>query len=414
MKKDLLLTFVTQGLVLICGLLVYRVVNQHLGNDDFALYALCRRTHSFLFPALAVGCGVAIPRYIAFAEVQSKENSDSYFKTGALIVLSATLLFMLVVNVFSSTTSSLLFSDAKLFYLVFPLSVMMAGYALHTLVYAYYRGHSRMVSCNLLQIVNMAFVPLVMACLTAEPETMLLWTGLGWLGIAAAVLLVSVLPKLNGRITGPGFREMALFGVQRVPSDFGFAALFGLPAIMTAHASGAVAGGHVAFGISLLSMCGAVFQPIGLVLLPKASAAIARNDSMLINRYLRYSLAGSFVVSLGMYIAFAACADLLLPAYLGGNVPPNLVATARTVMLAAVPYAMYVASRSIIDSFFVFAVNTLNVSLALFVFVVLAGMLPYFQLSTLSPLNSLVVSLYFLAVATLISCLKIMGNHKIN
>jgi O-antigen/teichoic acid export membrane protein len=412
MKRDLLLTFLTQALVLVCGLLVYRTVNVRLGNEGFSVYALCRRTHSFLFPALAVGCSVAIPRYIAYRKTVDAEKADGYFKAGACILGCTVCFFFLLVGTFPEFVARILFGHGRYAYLGFPIGIMMAGFALHSIGYAYYRGHSRMIPCNVLQAINLAIVPVLVAYSANTPEAMLAWTGACWALVGCCALCLFIMPKLTGNLSLPHLKELIVYGIQRLPSDFGVAALFGLPATLTAHHYGVVAGGHVAFGLSLLSMCGGVLNPIGQVILPLASAASARKDSALVNRYLKLSLWGSAALSIPIFLLFECAAEPLLFGYLGRGIDPSLISTVQIVMIASVPYSIYVASRSVIDAFFVMSVGSINVMLSLLLFVLLISLAKIGPVHTVSPLNALVASMFILAIATLTTCRYIHRRHR--
>jgi O-antigen/teichoic acid export membrane protein len=407
LKKDLAITFATEALVLLCGLLTYKEANLHLGHMGFPIYALCRRTHSLVFPALAIGATVSIPRYIAFNKVKSEEHADNYFRAGVLLLTATTLPFVLVANAFPAFVAQIFFNDTKLFGLVLPLSVMMAGYSCHSLCYAYYRGHTRMHVTNVLQLINIAIVPLIAVILCTEVRTVLLYTGVAWLVVAGATLLAGILPRVKGGFSTGPLREIFGFGIQRVPADFGAAALLGLPATLTAHYVGVVAAGHVAFGISLLNMSGAVFAPIGLVLLPKASAAIARKEWNVLKKYMKVILLGSLLASLCGTLFFEAFARQILTLYLGTGVQEGIVAATRVVMVGAVPYGIYVASRSIIDAFFNKSLNTLNIIVSLAMFVALAFGGAMFGLRFLSPVVSLVAAMYLLGLATVATCAAI-------
>jgi O-antigen/teichoic acid export membrane protein len=404
LKKDLAITFATEALVLLCGLLTYKEANLHLGHEGFSVYALCRRTHSLIFPALAIGATVAIPRYIAFNKVKSEEHADNYFKAGVSLLAATTLLFVLVANAFPAFVAQIFFNDTKLFGLVLPLSVMMAGYACHSLCYAYYRGHTRMHVTNALQLINVAIVPLLAAILCTEVRAVLLYTGVAWLAVAGSTLLVGILPRVKGAFSIRPLREIFGFGIQRVPADFGAAALLGLPATLTAHCVGVVAAGHVAFGISLLNMSGAVFAPIGLVLLPKASAAIACKEWNVLKKYMKVILVGSLLASLCGTLLFEAFARQILTLYLGTEVQEGILSATRVVMVGAVPYGVYVASRSIIDAFFNKSLNALNIVISLVMFVVLFFGGEMLGLRFFSPVVSLVAAMYLLGLATVATC----------
>ena len=61
------------------------------------------------------------------------------------------------------------------------------------------------------------------------------------------------------------------------------AAILALPAFLTANLFGIKQADFVAFGVSMVSMVGAVFQPVGLITLPKLSSILSegRNDEAL-------------------------------------------------------------------------------------------------------------------------------------
>jgi O-antigen/teichoic acid export membrane protein len=410
MKKDLLITFATQGLVLICGLLAYRLAKQNFGEEGFAIYALARRTHSLIFPILLIGSSVAIPRFIAFSKVHDEKKADGYFKAAITLIGILTSFFVIIVNMLPTFSARVLFGDSKLANMMMPISVMMIGYVLHSMSYDYFRGHSRMFICNLFQAVNTALIPILAINISKTAAQALTWTGVGWIIGGGSVLLLLILPRMAGKLSSVIIKEFFLFGIQRIPSDFGAAALLGLPATLTAHAAGVIAGGHVAFSISLLNMCGAVFAPIGVVLLPRASAALARKEHAVVRRLLKTVIITSLTLSLAMVICFETNTIPVIQLYLGHAVETELVSKVKIIMLAAVPYTLYIASRSMIDAFFTKSVNAMNILLSLAVFLMLTSTSFIQSFNFMTPLNAFVLALFFLGFATLITSARMAKN----
>jgi O-antigen/teichoic acid export membrane protein len=146
-------------------------------------------------------------------------------------------------------------------------------------------------------------------------------------------------------------------------------ALFGLPAFVVAHRAGVQEAGYVAFSISVLTLVGAVFAPVGLILLPKASRLIARGASEEVERHISLVLRLSLIVSIFLTISVEVFSGQLVRAYLGSGFS-EISTVVRVAMLGAVPYAVYTVLRSAIDARHVEAINTKNSWIALALFIV--------------------------------------------
>lgn len=160
MKKDLIYTFLTEFFVLISGLLVYRLASNYFLGDGFSEYALSRRVISFVQPALLLGLGVGIPRYIAFS-YKNLIDRESYFVSGCIVIFLVILFCLLVLNTFTHFFAFLFFGNDKFEYLIFPISLILTGLLLHTLCYAYFRGNLKMLYANILQLNNVSIIPIV-------------------------------------------------------------------------------------------------------------------------------------------------------------------------------------------------------------------------------------------------------------
>src|SRR5664280_3885 len=241
MKRDLLLTFFAEFLILISGLLVYKFAANLVGKDAFSQYALCRRAVSFTFPALVMGLSVGIPRYMAYASSSTEyQHPDKYFLGGILVLFTNVLLFTLFLNLFKNHFAFLFFGNSEYAGLILPISLMIIGLTLHTSCYSYYRGNLLMGRANTLQIINSGIIPVLAFLSQTDIIRILSFTGLFWIftSMIALILISKNLKWDKNTSLLPSIKELLSYGIQRVPGDFGMAALISLPAIITAHIAG--------------------------------------------------------------------------------------------------------------------------------------------------------------------------------
>lgn len=272
-----------------------------------------------------------------------------------------------------------------------------------------------MLKANLLQVVNAGIIPPLALGVSRSIAEALLITGMLWIVVSAGFFL-SIAREISrkGRLHvsyGKG-KELIYYGLQRLPADFGMAALLTLPVTFTAHLSGVIEAGYVAFSISLLSMVGSIFSPIGLILLPKASAIVASKDFQRLNNYITSLIKITLGVTVVGLVIFEIFADKIIALYLGENLS-GLVLTARLIMISSLSYTVYVSIRSIIDAYYVRAVNTINVIISLMLFVVLSG-LSTPSTGQLNPiLGCFIVSVFVLGILTLFHARKIVIGEEI-
>lgn len=412
MKKDYIVTFLTEFFVLASGILVYKLAAVWLGKVGFSEYALSRRTLSLIQPALLMGLSIGIPRYIAYSSANTNsKKSDGYFISGISILAIVVLISTLILSLFKNGFAFLMFGSSHYFYLVRPINLMIAGSIIHAACYSYYRGRLLMVRANVLQLINLGFVPLLAFALGKTPKLVLGITGVGWLVVSFffLVLIMKSLDWKNMSIVSQS-KELITYGLQRVPGDFGMAALFALPATFTAHAAGVKTAGYVAFGTSLLSMAGSVFAPVGLVLLPKASQIIASKDLKLLKHYVSKLLKITFLLTALGVIIFELFAGQIISLYLGKSFS-DIVLITRIIMIAALAYTVFVSLRSIIDAYYVKAMNTINILLSLLLFLALSGIAVLVLKGYIYLIASLVIALFLLGSLTLLETSKILKRE---
>ena len=403
MRVQLAWTMVTELLVTLSGILILNLAATLLGPAGFGEYSLSRRAVGLLHLPLVMGLGIAAPRYIAIARAGAMSGfTESAFATATLTVgLLPPLVIALLMNVAPAWSSSLLFGTPDLAHLVPPATIALAGIALHGLVYAVYRGRSEMKFANLLQIANIAIVP-VFAFFAADSDAaaILTITGIGWL-LFAAFALLHVLYRERREWRGLATMKEHLgvllrFGLPRVPGEFALVGLFAVPSLIAVRTHGIVAAGQFSAALSVLTMAGSAFTPVGLVLLPRASAQAATGDFAGLRRLvLRILVGGILLATAGVIIG-----QLLIPPfvrwYFGSAFLPA-IPYFRAVLLGAIPFAVYILMRNILDALDVKALNSRNLIVSLAVVVILCAV----NRSLLWMSGSIVAALVLLGVLTL-------------
>jgi O-antigen/teichoic acid export membrane protein len=343
-------TFLTEFLVMAAQLITYKLAAHQLGKSGFAEYALARRTISLLFPVPVLGLSIGLPRYVGFANGRGdRDGAARYYGATLWCVGVGALCCFLAMNLFSKTFAYLLFGNVQYSYLAFPLSLIVTALCLHTVACGYFRGNMDMNRANLLQFLNLALVPIISFLIFGHSLSRTLVS----IGVISTIVSVGGLIKtplrsiLRNNVKEA--RELVRYGVQRVPGDFALMALFTLPATFVAHMKGVQEAGFVAFGISVLSMIGSVFAPVGLVLLPKATTMLARGSREALKQHLQLILQVTLVVCLVIVLVIEIWIPRLILLYLGPGFE-QIVPVVRILALGALPYSLYVVLRNLVDA----------------------------------------------------------------
>ena len=371
MRVQLAWTMVTELLVTIAGILVLKFAAAMLGPVGFGEYSLSRRAVGLLYLPLVMGLGVAAPRYIAIARAGAMSGyTESAFATATLTAgLLPPLTIILLLNAAPSFGSTILFGSAALTHMVPPASIALAGIALHSMVYAVYRGRSEMKFANTLQTIDLAIVPVTAFLISRhDAAAVLTATGTAWL-LVSGIALLHVLYRERADWRGlASMREhlavLLRFGLPRVPGEFALVGLFAIPSLLAVRAHGVVEAGQFSAALSVLTMAAGTFAPVGLVVLPRASAQVAIGDlAGLRHLVLRILVGGILLAAIGV-----AVGELLIPPfikwYFGEDFLPA-VPYFRATLLGAIPYAVYILMRSILDALDVRALNSRNLIVSL-------------------------------------------------
>ena len=403
MRTQLTWTLITELVVMAAGILVLKLAAQFLGAVGFGEYTLSRRAISLLYLPLVLGLGIAAPRYIAIAMAGALPGYSP--RSFAVATLTAGLLPALIVivlmNLSPGGASAILFGSTSMSFLVPAATIALAGLTMHSMTYAVFRGRGDMNLANLLQLVNNGIVPVTAFMFVPHyAPTVLTATGVTWM-LTSGAALVGVMTRDRTKETaerplGDHLRVLLRFGVPRVPGEFALVGLFALPALIALRTQGVVAAGQFSAGMSLLSLVAGVFGPVGLVMLPRASAQAASGDLRGLRRIVLRMLGAGIVLA----ITAVAIGEFLIPPfvrwYFGKDFIPA-IPVFRICLLGAIPYVIYVLLRNILDALDVRAVNSRNLLITLALLLVLCAL----RTDIISMASSLLVALTLLGVLSL-------------
>jgi O-antigen/teichoic acid export membrane protein len=403
MRIQLAWTILTEFLVTLSGVLLLKFAASMLGPVGFGEYALGRRVIGLLYLPLILGLGVAAPRYIAIARAAVlKEYSESSFAFGTLTAgLLPALAVVLAMNLARETTSRLIFGSASLTHMIAPASLALAGITLHSMVYAIHRGRSEMGFANALQLIDLGIVPLLAFAVGERTAAGVLGTtGMVWLvvsGIALFHLVYLERNKWPGAVSvKQHLRVLLRFGLPRVPGEFALVGIFALPALIAVRTQGVVLAGQFSAAMSLLTIASGSFAPVGLVILPRASAQAAAGDIAGVRRLVIRILVGGTFLSVAGVLLGEALIPPFIKWYFGAAFTPA-IPVFRICLLGAIPYVVYVLMRSILDALDVRPINARNLIVSLAVLILLCVV----RSTIVWMAWSLIASLVLLGVLTL-------------
>jgi O-antigen/teichoic acid export membrane protein len=377
LRLDLVLTFGIEFLILAASFVVLRLAAHRWGPAGFGEYVLARRSLGWIQLPVLCGLHLALARYIAMARAaEDRTREAAYLRGGLLIVAGSLGLMSACLLAVPGELAFLLLGDSGSAATIRVLVLPIGGMVLHTATYGALRGRQMVRAANALQAFSLGVLPLsailvprvtVRGFLALVGSSWILASVLAMIAIYLASPKVSVdRPTLRARV-GDLFR----YGFPRVPGEVALGALFTLPVTFAAHLAGSVEAGRIGLGLSVLQLVGALFAPLGQVLLPVVSTQLAKGEiAALKNSVTR-------TATLGVLVAVAAVGGLewltpwLLRDFFGSAFEPA-VPVVRIIALGGVPYAVYILLRSVLDAIHHEPMNARNLVYGVVAFVAVA------------------------------------------
>jgi len=411
--RDFGLTAFTELGVLMSGLAVVSLMGRLLGVVALCEYLLLRRVLAWLQPAVQLGMGNALPRYIAYNADGPPSELRRYLAIS--LVLSGGLASLLACLLYFArrTLSGWLFDSAHLQTLILPLGLMAVGLTIHGSAYGYFRGRLALIQANALQACNVVFVPLVVVVALAKTHSVALIVGAtGVITVLFSALVCTVLLRRGTAAQfglGNGAGELLRYGLPRVPGDFALGGLLALGPLVATHFVPISSVTCLLLGISILSAVSASSTPVGALMLSKVSMMLAQDRREEVRTCLEYFLTAVIELSVFVCLQLIVLTPALLHAWVGRDFGAE--ATVAQIIMLAIPfYLIYGCLRGSVDAASITAYNTHNLFFALGLFGVLLLTAVNLMSHALFPAA---VAASLLVALTLLAGLTVRTTHRL-
>ena len=374
--RDFGLTAFTELGVLVSGLAIVSLMGRLLGVAALGEYLLLRRVLAWLQPAVQLGMGNALPRYVAYDADGPPGQLRRYLAVSVILSggLAALLAFILYFG--RGTFARWLFGSVHLQSLILPLGLLILGLTIHGSAYGYFRGRLALIQANALQICNLVFLPVIVVIGLAKTQSVALIVGAT--GLATLFFSTTACTFLLRRsAAGPlGMRgtasKLLRYGVPRVPGDFALGGLLALGPLVAMHFVPISSVTCLLLGISILSAVNASSTPVGTLMLSKVSMMLSQERHSEVRVHLRHLLAATIDVSVFVTIQLIVFADVMLRLWVGPRFDGR-AGVARIILLAVPFFLIYGCLRSSVDAASITAYNTSNIFISCMLFIVLLG-----------------------------------------
>jgi len=353
-----------------------RIAAHVLGIKGFGEYSIARRGMAIIGFTLLMSMNSGVSRYVSLHSSSRSGKTPLAYLLGAVgLGLLSTGAFAAVVVAAPELVGSSLFGRPISHKVLFAILTAVAGTVLQAIAEAFYRGHLRMFTANLCTLLCGAVLPVIAAANAGGSVSRLLFIlGIGTTCVASAFLIAAIRPMTwtDLRAARPiaAARDLTLFGLPRIGGEFAWFGMFSLPTIIVAHRSGIERAGYFSFSVSLMQLITTCFTGIGLVLLPHFGKMISSGRRAEMAQLIDTMLWGCTALAVIAVFVVESVMGRLIPWFMGAGFE-NAVPTSRWLLFGSIPLVIYILLRQPLDAATVWPHNTVNVSAALAVCLVL-------------------------------------------
>jgi O-antigen/teichoic acid export membrane protein len=345
-RRDYAATLVVQCFVLSVGLLLFHLVARRASVHGFTYYQIARSMVSTFQPALLLGLGVGLYRYLPRTEHTTRRLARHALYVETALVIGVTLAGIGA----GDRVAALLGLPGR--YAVTAMLIMLGGNCLCTVSVAALRGNQQVVGANLLSGAGFGLIPLLAFAVADRIEDFLILQGAATALVGVwGTLAVRRQPVPGEQAPEPDIKTLIAYGVRRMPGELALPALYTFPTLAVAVAMpGSAEAGYVGFTTSAVVLICSMFAMLTPVLMPRLSRLFHRAEE---DRGVRQLL--TVLPLLAGLLAAVPTGSILLfaPALVHGFLGPEFSAAVpvlRLGVVASVPLAMFYAARPTMDT----------------------------------------------------------------
>ena len=389
---------VAQGLFMACTLYINHWINDNWHVEGFAIYNLIKRVSSFIVFPLLVGAGIGIPRYISF--LKGKATNDSYeYLLSAIIIFCCTFgLFSVITLIFPEVLLKA-FEGAQIdkASVFFSVLLFILSQGLYVLLSAYYRGRVQFGPMSLLNIAVMSVLPLGFLYVGTDVFGYFTWYSLATLGLLITLLtLLGFRSQVSIRRIRYKSYRLFNFGYPRIVAELGLFALEFMPVFLISLFVGLADSGYMSMTFILLKLGSMLYELIGSLILPYFGKLFkSQPPEVFVNRVNQLLIGGlitSVCITIGFYFLIPVAVEIFFPSLSKAIFPSQMVYMAFPV------YSLYLLLRNILDIVVDKAYNSINLSIAFVIQLLLLSIGFYFGDSIFYSILSLVIPYFVLGL----------------
>jgi len=360
----------------VCSLVVIRLYADLYGASESSAVLIFRLYGSLLLACGALGMPIALQRTVAYLGL-----TPSRAGTAAIAGLG-----IAVGSLGLACAASAAFAGAIAQFLDHPTATelwrafMLLTYAqaFATMVSFIQLARGRVSESVAVTVGAYGLAPLF--CVVVFPS-MSLPAVIGWTAVLAAAATALSLVQIFGWAIAHGVHDvrreaqvLLRYGMPRVPASALEPALdLVLPWMAIVSGAGLAGAGYLAIGLALMRPLNPISGALSQVLLPESATAVARQEFEVHATRVRQIAEWALHAGLFMTFQMVVWVDLLIRLWLGPDFAPA-AGVAAIVCLSLAPSFLYACLRGLIDGETERAVNTVNLCIAVLVFVAFAGL----------------------------------------
>lgn len=374
--KDILITLVSQFLIMVLALVVNKLLSNQLGVDGFGQFNIIKKSTSVLSFIMLGGMGIALPRYLsAYLAGNHLDNAKSTLKVSFWMVCILSTVVIVVSVIFMRPLLDIVVGsqDARLYdaALLYAVSMTFSSY-----LFAYYRGINAFLSFGISQVLVQVILTLgawwfgasLLLVLQAWSATTLIYVlGAFWVD-ARKQKLFGIKKTDHSHKVRVVWKALFNYGMTRMLGDFFLFSFAACTLVLINQRLGLAASSFFAVGLTLTSMISPVFSTAGTALLPYMSASTTRNNFRHADKNIQHLFLGFVGISLLAILVLWFGMDVFIRLFFSSDFLP--AAAVSKVLLASILFdAVYFLLRNPIDAVSTFPWNTINMFLSVVVLV---------------------------------------------
>lgn len=372
--KEIAFTMLTSVLTAGCGILTIHILAQELGSEGFGVYALARQVFVTISPLSTFAMGVAIVRFIATSDHNTKFN---YLISGLLLGFIPCGFIFILGAIFKNQVTFFIFRNEAYSSVLIATLFLVLCYSLYAVLYAFYRGSGCMAKANIWQLGVVAIGPLLIAKIssrTGKIDLILFLTGLFYFCAFFPLVFYCIKGFLYQRETfgiRPYLNDLFRYGSPRMIGGIALTGILAVGPFFAPYFGSIKEAGYLIVGQSIFALVETGVSAFGLVVLPKATQYFVEGKKEFLKGRITDTVV--LVVHIGLFLTLHLMlwSDQIVTVWLGHDYI-DAIPLMRILLIALISYLLYVMLRSFIDAIEKKAINTLNLYISLIVTIVIS------------------------------------------